>query len=176
MMVLPVPPPPQDEQPVGPNWELAAPTVPDQPQVPRGNEVTMTRTGPGDVTNISDQWMGEDIYAVTHAGVQNGRQNFVEIPGPPPEGHGGYDFPDSPPWIDVSTRLQALFWSDWYASVAANAGGGGSFRGEHIAIARIPPGSIQGYQPTDPGMVQLNTARNIPAPWDASLVIGGTYA
>jgi hypothetical protein len=175
MLVLPVPPPRPDEEPTGPNWMLAAPDLDGVPQVPRGNEVTSTRTGPGDVTNISDQWMDVEIYPIGHDNIQNGRQNFVEIPGPPPEGHGGYDFTGSAT-IDRSSSRQALFWSDWYASVAANAGGGGSFRGEHIAIARIPPGSIQGYQPTDPGMVQLNTARNIPAPWDASLVIGGTYA
>lgn len=171
-MVLPGPPPPPDEQVMdGLKWELAAPTNPSGPQVPRGNEVTMNRTGPGDVNVEVDQWSNVDIFPWPHGGIQNGRENFVNIPGPPPEGHGGYDF-DGQSTIDRSSSRQALFWSDWYASTAANAGGGGSFRGEHVTIARIPPGSIQGYQPTDPGMVQANNDRALPSPWDAGIVLG----
>jgi hypothetical protein len=65
----------------------------------------------------------------------------------------------------------ALFWSDWNASTAMQAGGRGSFTGEHVVIARIPPGSVQGYQPTY--MVQYNTDRAAPSPWDSLLSIGG---
>lgn len=153
-------------------WETAAPDVGDGPLLKiGGGSVALYRTGPGDIPHPRDEWMGVDVYDLGHQGVEDGRDLFVQIPGPPPEGHKGYDFPDTDQIQDRSTRTQALFWSDWYASTAANAGGGGSFRGEHVVIARIPPGSTQGYQPTD--MTQLNVDRNRPTPWDTALTIGG---
>lgn len=162
---------PDEQVMTAPRWELAAPDYPTGPSVPRGNEVTMNRTGPGDTFPMSDQYIGTDLYVVGRQGVMNGEQLFVGIPDPPPEGHGEYGFAQDPPKIDHSTRLQALFWSDWYGSTAATAGGGGAFRGEHVVIGRIPPGSTQGYQPTQ--MEQLNTDRSAPAPWDAALSLGG---
>jgi len=170
-IVLPVPPPPPDMPGMtAPAWELAAPTYPDGPKVDDGNEVTMNRSGPGDYPNSRDEWMGIDLRNAGHDGVENGRGLFVGIPGPPPEGHGEYQF-NAGGVTDDSSQRTALFWSDWYGSTAANAGGGGSFRGEHIVIARIPPGSTQGYMPTQ--MEQLNTDRSAPSPWDTPLTIPG---
>lgn len=171
MNVLPVPAPPPDVAAMtAEQWEQAAPTRDRGPKVDDGNEVTMYRSGPGDFPNSRDEWMGVDLRDVPHNGIENGRGLFVEIPGPPPEGHGEYQFtPDSV--ISHSSQRTALFWSDWYGSTAANAGGGGSFRGEHIVIARIPPGSTQGYMPSQ--MEQLNTARQQPQPWDSQLTLGG---
>jgi hypothetical protein len=152
-------------------WERAAPTYPDGPHVGIGNEVTQARTGPGDF-GFADEWLGINIGDVPHDGVENGRGLFALIPGPPPEGHSGYDFPDTDKIIDRSTTRQALFWSDWNASTALQAGGRGSFTGEHVVIARIPPGSTQGYMPSDPGMEQPNNARNAPGPWDENITVG----
>jgi hypothetical protein len=153
-------------------WETAAPTVDGPQHLGRGGAVTNYRTGPGDVAFPRDEWMGIDLRDVPHQGVENGRQLFTEIPGPPPEGHGGYDLPDLDMIIDRSTQHQALFWSDWAGSTALQAGGRGSFTGEHVTIVRIPPGSAQGYMPTDPGMQQANNARNLPMPWDAEIILG----
>lgn len=170
---LPVPSPPPDvEAMTAQEWETAAPTNDKGPSIGDGNEVTMYRTGPGDVLNPRDEWMGIDLRDLGHDGVENGRGLFYEIPGPPPEGHGGYDIPDRDLVIDRSTQHQALFWSDWAGSTALQAGGRGSFTGQHVVIVRIPPGSIQGYMPTDPGMVQANNARNLPTPWDSEIVLG----
>lgn len=154
-------------------WEQAAPDNPNGPVMgPHEHDVTALRTGPGDVSIISDQWMNPDIYVVPRQGVMNGEQLFKEIPDPPNEGHGEYGFAQDAPVIDHSTRRQALFWSDWIASTARNAQGAGSFTGEHVVIVRITPGSAQGYMPSDPGMLQYNTARAQPSPWDALLTIG----
>lgn len=173
--VLPVPPTTQAEtkyRESAEQWETAAPERDSAPMIGvGGGPVTRYRTGPGDIPVPRDEWLDPTIYDLGHEGVMNGRGLFDMIPGPPPEGHKGYDFPDEDQIEDRSTRIQALFWSDWYRSTAANAGGGGSFRGEHVVIARIPPGSTQGYQPTD--MTQLNVGRNQPLPWDAALSVGG---
>jgi hypothetical protein len=170
--VLPVDPIVPDEQVMtAPRWELAAPTYDVGPQVPRGNEVTMNHTGAGDTNPIADQYVGTDLYVVGRQGVMNGEQLFIQVPDPPNEGHGEYSFAQDGPKIDHSTRLQAIFWSDWYGSTAAQAGGGGSFHGEHVVIARIPPGSTQGYMPTQ--HEQLNTQRQTPSAWDTLLTIGG---
>lgn len=157
-------------------WEYAAPNQPDGPLLGSGGSVIMQRTGPGDIPHPRDEWMGIGIRDIGHNGVENGEQLFQQIPDPPPEGHQGYDLPDTDLIINRSTSRQALFWSDWYGTTAANAGGGGSFRGDHVVIARIPPGSTQGYMPTDPGMVQYNVDRNAPVPWDTDLTIGQTPA
>lgn len=154
-------------------WEQAAPTDDNDPQLGYGGgPVSRYRTGPGDVLVPRDEWMGVNVRDIGHNGVENGEQLFAGIPDPPPEGHQGYDLPDTDLIIERSHQVQALFWSDWYGSTAANAGGGGSFRGEHVVIARIPPGSRQGYMPSDPGMVQYNVARSSPPPWDTDLTIG----
>lgn len=175
--VLPVPPTTQMEsryRETAEEWEQAAPTDPNDPTLGHGGgPVTRYRTGPGDIPQPRDEWMGVGIRDIGHNGVENGRELFALIPGPPPEGHQGYDIPDTDLIIERSTSRQALFWSDWYESTAANAGGGGSFRGDHVVIARIPPGSTQGYMPSDPGMVQYNVDRNAPQPWDTNLTIGG---
>jgi hypothetical protein len=172
-MVLPVPPTAGDVYAMtAQEWETAAPTNDKGPQIGDGNEVTITRGGPGDVMYPRDEWMGVDLRDVGHQGVENGRGLFVEIPGPPPEGHGGYDIAPTDAFIDHSSLNTALFWSDWAGSTALQAGGRGSFTGQHVVIVRIPPGSIQGYMPSDPGMVQSNTERNLPGPWDENLVIG----
>jgi hypothetical protein len=174
--VLPVPPPPPDiPDATAEKWEQAASTRDHSPMLHAGGgSVVMYRSGPGDDSVPNDEWMGIDLRDLGHEGVENGRGLFVEIPGPPPEGHGGYDFPhNDSSVIDRSTQHQALFWSDWAGSTALQAGGRGSFRGEHVIIVRIPPGSLQGYMPSDPGMVQANTDRNIPPPWDNNIVIGG---
>jgi hypothetical protein len=170
--ILPVPPPPPDvEAMTAEQWEQARPGLGDGPKVDDGNEVTMYRTGPGD-QGFADQWLGINIGNAPHEGVENGRGLFTLIPGPPPETHKGYDFPDDNAIIDRSTTRQALFWSDWASSTALQAGGRGSFTGEHVVIARVPPGSTQGYMPTDPGMMQANNDRNSPEPWDAAIVLG----
>jgi hypothetical protein len=156
-----------------PEWNLAAPNYDKGPAVDDGNEVTFNRSGPGDVPYPRDEWLGAYQRDVPHYGVENGRQLFTEIPGPPPEGHGGYDIPYNDLITDQSTIGTALFWSDWAGSTALQAGGRGSFTGEHVIIVRIPPGSIQGYQPSDPGMVQANNDRNLPGPWDQQIVLGG---
>lgn len=164
---------PDNPETDGLKWELAAPEKDAAPILgPREGTVTNRRTGPGDMSLVSDQWMDPDIYVVPRAGVMNGEQLFVMIPNPPPEGHGGYDPMNQGPVIDHSTTRQALFWSDWYSSTAANAGGGGSFRGEHVVIIRQPGGSVQGYMPSDPGMEQLNNRRQLPTPWDAVRTLG----
>jgi hypothetical protein len=176
--VLPVPPTTQAEardRETAQEWEQAAPTAPDVPKIgPGGGPVTRYRTGPGDIPNPRDEWMGEDLYVVGRQGVMNGEQLFVQIPDPPPEGHGGFDPFNDGPFIDHSSRNQALFWSDWQASTVLGASGAGSFRGEHVVIVRIPPGSIQGYQPTD--MVQANNDRALPGPWDTALTLGAAAA
>lgn len=168
--VLPVPPPVQwadQYAETASDWEQAAPPADALPMLGYGGgPVTRSRTGPGDVPQSRDEWMGIDIYDIGHNGVENGEQLFIGIPDPPPEGHKGYDFPDTDQIQDRSTSRQALFWSDWQASVPAHA-----FTGEHVVISRIPPGSTQGYQPTD--MTQLNVDRNAPStPWDAPMTIG----
>lgn len=122
------------------------------------------------VAALVDEWIGISLRNLPHQGVESGRQLFVGIPGPPPEGHGGYDVNEPRSVINQATQHQAIFWSDWYASTAANAGGGGSFRGEHVVILRVPPGSTQGYMPT--GMEQANNARNAPQPWDQNIILG----
>jgi hypothetical protein len=174
MGILPVPEPSQDEErytATAQTWEQAAPDY-DGPQLGYGGgPVTMSRTGPGDDPTSNDQWMGISIWDVGHNNIQNGRGNFVEIPGPPPEGHQGYDLADEDLIINRSTSRQALFYSDWEAATAANATGGGSFRGEHVTIARITPGSVLGYMPSDPGIVQANNSRNLPPPWDANIIV-----
>lgn len=167
---LPIPAPPQDKPHMtGQQWEQAAPTNDAGPLVPAGNRVTTYRTGPGDVNGAADQWMGEDIFVVPRVGVMDGEQLFVQIPDPPNEGHGEYGFAQDGPTIDHSTRLLALFWSDWIASTAGK-GLGGSFTGEHIVINRLPPGSVQGYMPVE--TAQPNNARDMPGPWDAQLLVG----
>lgn len=175
---LPVPPPPQDvpdataqmwEQADGGPSPSSGPAWTDAPLLPHGGSVVMVRTGPGDINGAADQWMGEDIFVVPREGVMNGEQLFAEIPDPPNEGHGEYGFAQDGPWIDHSTRNLALFWSNWNASTALQAGGRGSFTGEHIVIRRVVPGSTQGYMPTQ--MEQLNTARQQPAPWDQELML-----
>jgi hypothetical protein len=170
--VLPVPPPPRDEpDATASQLEMAAPDF-DGPNLHvGGSSVAMYRTGPGDF-GYADEWLGINIGDAPHDGVENGRGLFAGIPGPPPETHKGYDFPDEDAIIDRSTTRQALFWSDWNASTALQAGGRGSFTGEHVVIARIPPGSTQGYMPSDPGIVQANNARNTPGPWDANITVG----
>jgi hypothetical protein len=169
---LPVPEPPPDTPPMtGLKWELAAPDMPKGPQVGQGNEVTMIRSGPGD-SGYSDEWLNPDIFDVPHNGQINGRAFFDTIPPPPPEGHKGYDFPDTDDIGDRSHRNLAIFWSDWYGSTTAGSGLCGSFRGEHVVIGRIPPGSTQGYMPSDPGMEQSNNDRSLPGPWDAAIVLG----
>lgn len=170
--VLPVDPiKPDTPAMTAPKWELAAPTYNVGPLVPEGNEVTMVRTGPGDINPEVDQYTGTDLYVVGRQGVMNGEQLFIQIPDPPNEGHGEYGFAQDGPKIDHSTRMSALFWSDWNASTALQAGGRGSFGGEHVVIARIAPGSTQGYQPVN--TEQYNTSRAAPSPWDALLTIGG---
>jgi hypothetical protein len=129
--------------------------------------VTHYRTGPGDLAGAHDSWLNPDIFVVGREGVENGRGLFVGIPGPPPEGHGGYDPFNQPPKIDHSTRTLAIFASDWNGIVQQQ-----QMRGEHVVIMRVPPGSVQGYMPTDPGMVQANNARNMPSPWDTALTVG----
>jgi hypothetical protein len=171
---LPVPPTvPDVPDATGSQWEAAQPTADSLPQlVIGGGSVVMYRTGPGDVPYPRDEWMGISVRDVPRPEMQTGRENFVEIPGPPPEGHQGYDFPDEDLIINRSRQNQALFWSDFYGSTAAQAGGGGSFRGAHVTITRIPPGSQVGYMPTDPGMVQFNMNRGMPGPWDSNLILG----
>ena len=137
------------------------------PQVGDTQVVTRSRTGPGDISPDADQWMGEDIFVVGREGVMNGEQLFKEIPGPPNEGHGEYGFAQDGPKIDHSTRNLALFWSAWHASTALQAGGRGSFNGQHVVIRRIVPGSTQGYMPTE--TAQRNNLRDMPGPWDAQL-------
>ena len=172
-MVLPVPAPPPDvEAMTAEQWETARPTFDKGPKVDDGNEVTFYRTGPGDQPYPNDEWYGAYQRDVGREGVLNGRSLFVEIPGPPPESHAGYDIPFGDRIEDVSTVGNALFWSDWAGSTALQAGGRGSFTGEHVTIVRIPPGSVQGYMPSDPGMLQANTDRNLPGPWDQNMVIG----
>jgi hypothetical protein len=172
-MVLPVPATKPDvEATTAEQWESAAPTYDKGPTIEDGNEVTFYRTGPGDVPYPHDEWMGVNLRDLPHEGVENGRGLFTEIPGPPPEGHGGYDLNDRDLIIDRSTQHQALFWSDWAESTALQAGGRGSFTGEHVVIVRIPPGSIQGYMPSDPGMAQANNYRNLPPPWDGEIILG----
>jgi len=169
--VLPVDPIVPDEQVMtAPRWELAAPTYNVGPSVPRGNEVTMQRTGPGDTNPMADEYLGIDIYVVGRSGVMHGRELFdTSVWQPPPEGHGGFDPMNDPPVIDHSIRQQALFWSDWAGSTALQAGGRGSFTGEHVVIGRIPPGSTQGYMPTQ--YEQLNTQRAAPSAWDTLLTL-----
>lgn len=176
---LPVPPPPPDKPDAtagdweravgGPSPSVAGPRY-DGPAMPHGGSVVMYRTGPGDTNGAADQWMGEDIFVVPRVGVMNGEQLFDRnVWQPPNEGHGEYGFAQDGPFIDHSTRNLALFWSDWYGSTAATAGGGGAFRGEHIVIERVVPGSTQGYMPTNMG--QLNTTRDQPGPWDQQLLV-----
>ena len=163
-----------DEQVMdAPRWELAAPDYNVGPQVPRGNEVTMNRTGPGDTFPMSDQYAPTDLYVVSRQGVMRGEELFRMIPGPPPEGHGEFSFAQDGPKIDHSTRMSSLFWSDWYGSTTRGASAAGSFTGEHVVIGRVPPGSTQGYMPTDPGMEHLNTDRNAPPAWDTTLTLVG---
>src|SRR5262245_45153692 len=175
---LPIPPPPPDvPDATAEMWQQAdggpSPSSgsewTNRPLLPSGGAVTMYRTGPGDVNGAVDQWMGEDIFVVPREGVMNGEQLFIEIPNPPYEGHGENDFANDGPKIDHSTRNLALFWSDWNASTALQAGGRGSFTGEHVVIRRAVPGSTQGYMPTQ--MEQLNTVREQPGPWDQQLLV-----
>lgn len=178
MYVLPVSPPDPDQSYTSAaTWEQAAPTNPNGPNLgPREGSVTMSvDDGPGIVPTAHprDEWLGITIYDVGHNGVEDGRQLFaLNAAVEPPEGHQGFDFPDTDQIQNRSTRHQAIFWSDWWGSTAANGMGAGSFTGQHVVIVRIPPGSQQGYMPTDPGMVQANNARNSPGPWDAGLVVG----
>lgn len=176
---LPVPAPPPDvPDATAREWESAvggpAPSVQgpktEGPMLGHGGSVVMYRTGPGDTNGQVDEWMGEDIYIVPRQGVMNGEQLFQEIPVPPNEGHGEYGFAQDGPVIDHSTRHQALFWSDWNASTALQAGGRGSFIGPHVVIARVPPGSTQGYMPTE--TAQPNNVRSMPGPWDDQLAVG----
>ena len=175
MYVLPVPPPDPDQSYTSAEtWEQATPTFDGPSLGAREGAVTMNGTdGPGVVATARDEWLGITIYDVGHNGVEDGRQLFaLNAAVEPPEGHQGFDFPDTDQIQNRSTRHQAIFWSDWWGSTAANGMGAGSFTGQHVVIARIPPGSQQGYQPTDPGMVQANNARNSPPPWDSNLVVG----
>jgi hypothetical protein len=165
---LPVPEPVPNEQ--GPatahDWEQAAPTADHMPVLDNTEGRVTYYTGPNRLAGVRDAWMNPDIFVVPRQGVMNGRQLFVGIPGPPPEGHGGYDPFNDPPKVDHSTRTLALFASDWNGIVQQQ-----QMRGEHVVIQRVPPGSTQGYQPTD--MTQPNNERAIPAPWDAALSVGG---
>lgn len=174
--VLPVPPPDPDESySSAETWEQAAPTNQYGPNLgAREGAVTLAAgEGPGVIPGVRDEWLGITIYDVGHNGVEDGRQLFSLNPAAtPPEGHQGYDFPDKDLIENRSTRHQAIFWSDWVGSTAANGMGAGSFTGQHVVIARIPPGSIQGYMPSDPGIVQANNDRNSPPPWDSGLVVG----
>lgn len=165
---LPVPPTvPDVPDATAEQWEQAAPTDDNSPMLHiGGGSVVMQRTGPGDIPVPRDEWMDPDIFVVGRQGVMNGAQLFARTPQPPPEGHGGFDPFNDPPKIDHSTRTLALFWSDWNATVQQQ-----QMRGEHVVIMRVPPGSTQGYMPSDPGMEQPNNVRQMPAPWDASLTI-----
>jgi hypothetical protein len=177
---LPVPPPPPDvPDQTAQNWETAVggpgpstsgPTH-EGPRNPHGGSVAMYRTGPGDYEAGGDEWMGEDIFVVGREGVMTGEMLFDRnVPQPPNEGHGEYSFAQDGPFIDHSTRNLALFISPWDRSTALQAGGRGSFTGEHIVIQRVVPGSTQGYMPT--GTEQLNTVRDQPGPWDQQLLVG----
>ena len=174
--VLPVPPPDQDQSySSAETWEQAAPTNPNGPNLGsrEGYVVMAEGEGPGVIPGVRDEWMGITIFDVGHNGVEDGRQLFaLNAAVEPPEGHKGFDFPDEDQIQDRSTRHAAFFWADWVGSTAANGMGAGSFTGQHVVIARIPPGSQQGYQPSDPGIVQPNNARNSPPPWDSNLVVG----
>jgi hypothetical protein len=155
-------------------WEQAAPDY-DGPNLgAREGAVTWNGTdGPGILPSARDEWMGISIFDVGHNGVEDGRQNFALNPAvEPPEGHQGFDFPDEDQIQNRSTRHIAIFWSDFWGSTAANGMGAGSFTGQHVVISRIPPGSRQGYMPSDPGIEQYNTVRNNPGPWDAGLTVG----
>lgn len=164
--VLPVPAPiPDVPDATAQQWEQAAPTNPGGPLLHiGGGSVAMNGGGPGETPGV-DEWMNPDIFVVPRQGVETGRQLFVGIPGPPPEGHGGYDADlNVGPVVDHSTTRLALFWSNWQATAPDQ-----QMRGDHVVIVRVPPGSTQGYMPTD--MAQPNNARSMPAPWDAALTI-----
>lgn len=171
---LPVNPPVRGRAPAKPLQaaEADTPTNAYGSPSPVGSSELAYPDTPGNVATavFHDEWLGITLRNVPHDGIETGRQLFVGVPGPPPEGHEGYDIPAPASVIHQSTQHQALFWSDWYGSTAANAGGGGSFRGEHVVILRVPPGSTQGYMPT--GMEQPNNARNAPSPWDQNLILG----
>ena len=168
--ILPVPPPqtdPYNPPTAAESWERAAPTVPNAPMIgPHEGKVSQQQQGPNANPDVRDNWMDPDIFVVGRQGVMNGRQLFDQIPIPPHEGHGGWeDIYNTGPKIDHSTRTLALFASDWNGIVQQQ-----QMRGEHVTIQRVPPGSTQGYMPTD--MTQPNNQRDVPAPWDASLTAG----
>lgn len=152
--------------------EQAAPNV-DRPRtLGQGASVVMYRGGPGDQPSAPavDDWL--EIYRdVPHGGVQDGKSYFAQRPPVPPEGHGGYDVQgDYGQFIDRATQTQFLAWSDWAGSTALQAGGRGSFTGEHVIIQRVTPGSYRGYMPAE--MVGPNVDRNAPPPWDAAITVG----
>jgi hypothetical protein len=148
-------------------WERAAPGY-DGPNLDsHEGRVTARYLGPAADPRARDDWMGEDIFVVPRPGVMNGRQLFdMNQWQPPNEGHGEYGFAQDGPFADHSTRLLALFWSDWVGSTAKNYAQP-AFDGSHVVISRVPPGSVQGYMPTY--MEQYNTKRDMPGPWDAQL-------
>ena len=89
--------------------------------------------GPGVIPGVRDEWLGITIYDVGHNGVEDGRQLFaLNAAVEPPEGHQGFDFPDTDQIQNRSTRHQAIFWSDWVGSTAANGMGAGSFTGQYL--------------------------------------------
>lgn len=151
--------------------EQAAPTNPAGPLNPHGSRVTWDG-GPGALPSgpAVDDWLllfRDD----PHDGAYDGKQLFATRSPAPPEGHGGYDVQgDYGVFIDRATQTQFIGWSDWASSTAAQAGGRGSFTGEHVVIARFAPGSYRGYQPNE--MTSPNQDRNLPAPWDAAITIG----
>lgn len=175
--------------PMGPVWALgttpagtaeqaeqAAPDNPNGPNYGRGSSNVEYRGGAGDqpTAPLVDDWL-LIFRDVPHDGAMDGIQLFEQRPVVPPEGHGGFDFPgELGTFIDRSTQTQYMGWSDWNASTGLQAGGRGSFTGEHIVIARIAPGSNQGYMPAD--MLAPNQDRNMPAPWDAAITIGQAAA
>lgn len=157
-------------------WETAAPDADALPMVGLGGSVVEYRGGAGDQPGAAavDDWLLR-FRDVPHAGAVDGIQLFERRPVVPPEGHGGFDIVgDEGVFIDRATQTQYFGWSDWAASTAAQAGGRGSFTGEHVIIARIAPGSARGYQPAE--MLSPNQDRNMPAPWDAAITIGQAAA
>lgn len=155
----------------GTQAEQAAPGVQDAPQNPHGSRVTMDG-GPGALASgpVVDDWLllfRDD----PHDGALDGKQLNATRSPVPPEGHGGYDIQgDYGIFIDRATQTQFIGWSDWASSTALQAGGRGSFTGEHVIIARFTPGSFRGYQPNE--MTSPNQDRALPAPWDAAITIG----
>ncbi len=154
--------------------EQASPEVSLPRTLGQGASVVADGAGPGSQPGAQcvDEWLML-FRDSPHEGVLDGKQlNATRSPAPP-EGHGGYDIQgDYGIAIDRSTQRQYFGWSDWAASTGLQAGGRGSFTGEHVIIQRIVPGSARGYMPAE--MTSPNQARNLPDPWDADIVLGGS--